>query len=170
MNEHTFVRPQKKPLSVATPSRGRKNHVGASRAGVHTLQRIAVGCVPDNAVPSIVHDVLCLPSQPMDPNTRAFMESRFGYDFSQVRVHTDARAADSARAVNARAYTVGQDIVFGAGQYALGTTAGKRLLAHELTHTTQQCADAQAVQIVRRTPDAGGEESSRELHPEPSVR
>ena len=61
-----------------------------------------------------------------------------GYDFSQVRVHTDAKAADSARAVNALAYTVGRDIVFGAGQYAPSSKEGQRLLAHELTHTIQQ--------------------------------
>jgi len=66
------------------------------------------------------------------------MGFRFGYDFSRIRVHTDARAAESVRAVNALAYTVGQDVVFGRGQYAPGTIAGKRLLAHELAHTIQQ--------------------------------
>ena len=76
--------------------------------------------------------------QPLPEPTRAFFESRFGYDFSQVRVHTDAKAADTARAVNARAFTRGHDVVFGAGQYAPGTTAGQRLLAHELTHVVQQ--------------------------------
>ncbi len=69
---------------------------------------------------------------------RAFMESRFGHDFSKVRVHADASAAMSAQSVNARAYTLGQDIVFGAGQYAPGTAQGRRLLAHELTHVVQQ--------------------------------
>lgn len=66
------------------------------------------------------------------------MESRFGRDFSQVRVHTDARAAQSAQAVNARAYTVGQNIVFGAGEYLPVTAAGTRLLAHELAHVVEQ--------------------------------
>jgi len=66
------------------------------------------------------------------------MEPRFGYDFSGVRVHTDAKAAESAQAVNARAYTVGQNTVFGASQYAPGTSAGKQLLAHELAHVVQQ--------------------------------
>lgn len=69
---------------------------------------------------------------------RHYFEPRFGYDFSQVRVHTDAKAAESARAVNALAFTVGRDVAFGAGQYAPGTTEGKRLLAHELTHVVQQ--------------------------------
>ena len=65
-------------------------------------------------------------------------EARFGHDFSSVRVHTDGRAAESARAVSANAYTVGSDVVFGAGRYAPATTEGSRLLAHELAHTVQQ--------------------------------
>ncbi len=76
--------------------------------------------------------------QPLPEFVRAFFEPRFGYDFSQVRVHTDPRAAASARAVNALAYTVGRDVVFGSGQYAPRTSAGQRLLAHELTHVLQQ--------------------------------
>jgi hypothetical protein len=89
-------------------------------------------------VPPIVHEVLRSPGRPLDPATRAFMEPRFGHDFSQVRVHTDAKAAESARAVNALAYTVGRAMVFDTGQYAPGTTTGRQLLAHELTHTLQQ--------------------------------
>jgi hypothetical protein len=85
-----------------------------------------------------VHEVLRSPGQPLDANTRAFMEPRFGHDFSRVRVHSDASAAESARAVNALAYTVGQDIVFEAGRYAPGASEGRRLLAHELTHVVQQ--------------------------------
>jgi hypothetical protein len=76
--------------------------------------------------------------QPLPKSERAFFEPRFGQDFSQVRVHTDARAADAARAVNAQAFTLGQDIVFGVGQYEPVTTKGKFLLAHELTHVLQQ--------------------------------
>ena len=75
---------------------------------------------------------------PLPEPVRAFFEQRFGYDFSQVRIHMDAQAVELARALNARAFTVGQDVVFGAGQYALGTTEGMRLLAHELTHVIQQ--------------------------------
>lgn len=66
------------------------------------------------------------------------MEPCFGRDFSRVRVHTDAKAAESARAVNALAYTVGHDLVFDAGQYAPQTMEGRRLIAHELTHAVQQ--------------------------------
>jgi outer membrane protein OmpA-like peptidoglycan-associated protein len=66
------------------------------------------------------------------------MEPRFGEDFSLVQVHTDAKATESARAVNARAYTVGRDVVFGSGQYVPGTYEGRKLIAHELTHVAQQ--------------------------------
>lgn len=92
----------------------------------------------EGQVPPIVHEVLRSPGQPLDSATRAFMEPRFGHDFSRVRIHTDAKAVESARAVNALAYTVGRDIVFGLGRYVPGATVGKRLLAHELTHVVQQ--------------------------------
>jgi hypothetical protein len=102
------------------------------------LQGKATGHIGPETAPPIVHEVLRSPGQPLDAETRAFMEPRFGHDFSQVRVHTDAKAAESARAVNALAYTVGRDVVFGTGQYMPGTSGGKRLLAHELTHVVQQ--------------------------------
>lgn len=69
---------------------------------------------------------------------RAFFEPRFGVDFSAVRIHTGGRADEVARSINARAFTVGQDLVFGAGQYAPGSPEGRKLLAHELTHVVQQ--------------------------------
>ncbi|MEM9006466.1 MAG: DUF4157 domain-containing protein [Cyanobacteria bacterium P01_F01_bin.86] len=78
--------------------------------------------------------------QPLTASARSFFEPRFGHDFSHVRVHTDK----SARDLNALAYTVGRNIVFGTGQYAPGTTEGKRLLAHELTHVLQQRTQANA--------------------------
>lgn len=89
-------------------------------------------------VPPIVHDVLRSPGQPLSQPTRAFFEPRFGHDFSKVRIHADTAAADSAQSVNAQAYTVGSQIVFGTGQYRPDSATGKRLLAHELTHVTQQ--------------------------------
>lgn len=76
--------------------------------------------------------------QTLPESTRAFFEPRFGQDFSHVRVHTDFEAIESARRLNAQAYTIGSDLVFGAGQYAPETSKGKRLLAHELTHVVQQ--------------------------------
>jgi Domain of unknown function (DUF4157) len=100
----------------------------------------------ETTVPPIVREVISSPGQSLDSTAREFMESGFGHDFSRVRVHTDARAAESARAVNAQAYTVGRDVVFGAGQYAPGTHTGKSLLAHELAHVSQQSqADASVV-------------------------
>jgi len=102
------------------------------------IQNSELGAQRSDTVPPIVHEVLRSPGQPLDAATRAFMEPRFGHDFGSVRVHTDVRAAESARAVNALAYTVGRDVVFGAGWSTQDTTAGKRLLAHELTHVVQQ--------------------------------
>jgi Domain of unknown function (DUF4157) len=92
----------------------------------------------DSAVPPIVHEVLSSPGQPLDANTRAFFEPRFGHDFSRVRVHSDARAAESARLLNASAYTVGSDLVLARGEYKPQSPEGKRLLAHELAHVVQQ--------------------------------
>ena len=86
----------------------------------------------------MVHEVLRSPGQPLDGSTRAFFEARFGHDFSRVRVHADERAGESARSVQALAYTVGNDVVFGRGQYAPRTEPGRRLIAHELAHTVQQ--------------------------------
>lgn len=88
--------------------------------------------------PPIVTEVLNSFGQPLDFVTREFMEPRFNHSFANVRVHTDGRAAESARAVNALAFTVGRDVVFGAGQYAPQTREGQKLLAHELTHVVQQ--------------------------------
>jgi len=89
-------------------------------------------------IPPIVHEALRSPGQSLDSATRRFMESRFGHEFSRVRVHTDSRAAESARAVNAFAYTVGPDVVFATGQYDPDSKVGRELIAHELTHTLQQ--------------------------------
>lgn len=85
-----------------------------------------------------VHKVLNSPGQPLDTTTRAFFEPRFGHDLSEVRVHSNTAAEQSARDVNAHAYTVGHNIVFGAGQFVPGTHDGRRLIAHELTHIVQQ--------------------------------
>lgn len=88
--------------------------------------------------PAIVHETLRAGGAPLPAGVNARMARRFGRDFSRVRVHTDVRAEASARAVGARAYTVGQHIVFARGELAPGTPAGERLLAHELAHTIQQ--------------------------------
>lgn len=101
--------------------------------------------------PGIVHDVLRSPGQPLEASTRTLMESRFGHDFSRVRVHADTQAAESARAVNAQAYTVGSQIVFGAGQYAPVMSEGRQLLAHELAHVVQQTR-TQTTALQRKAP------------------
>lgn len=102
------------------------------------LQRRSAGRTEPSHVPHIVHDVLRSPGAQLDKSTRSFMEGRFGHNFGDVMVHADAKAAESAEAVNAMAYAVGKDIVFGPGRYTPNTSAGLKLLAHEITHTIQQ--------------------------------
>ena len=127
-----------------------------------SLQRRAIRQEEPSSVPPIVHEVLRSPGQPLDPTTRASMEPRFAHDFSRVQVHTDARAAESARAVNALAYTVGRDIVFGHGQYAPGTSAGRSLMAHELTHVAQQRSKGESAgTLVIGSTDANEEREAR---------
>lgn len=126
---------------------------GNGRGG-HTIPRIQKKCAAceeeeeqvqrkDNgggsaAVPDSVYRTISSAGSQMDPHTQQFMESRFDRDFSNVQIHTDAQAQQSARSINALAYTVGNHVVFGNGQYAPSTTEGKKLLAHELTHVVQQ--------------------------------
>ncbi|MGB4911913.1 MAG: DUF4157 domain-containing protein [Candidatus Dechloromonas phosphoritropha] len=108
--------------------------------------------------PASVDRAVASPGQPLEPALRQDMEQRFGHDFSRVRVHDDTSAAESAHTVSARAYTVGVDIVFGRGQFTPGTSRGKRLLAHELTHVVQQSggdesATASVVALQRDSDD-----------------
>lgn len=131
---------------------------GASRDRMGTVRKEPTAAALAPEAPGIVHDVLRSPGQPLDVSSRAYFEPRFGHDFSQVRIHADARATASARAVNARAYTAGQHVVFGAGAYSPQTEAGRKLLAHELTHTIQQASHAPATAslgaaTLRRSPD-----------------
>lgn len=108
-------------------------------AGSPLVQRRATGGAAGVAeAPPIVRDVLNSPGRPLDSVTRAFFEPRFGHDFSRVRVHAGERADQSAREVSANAYTVGHNIVFGAGRYSPYTAEGRQLLAHELAHVAQQ--------------------------------
>lgn len=102
------------------------------------VQRKPASMTAGHFAPPIVHDVLRSPGYPLDDATRAFFEPRFGHDLSKVRVHSGAAAEQSASDVNARAYTVGHNIVFGPGRFAPQTREGQRLLAHELAHVTQQ--------------------------------
>ncbi|MBI4000191.1 MAG: DUF4157 domain-containing protein [Nitrospira defluvii] len=106
------------------------------------------------AAPPIVHEVLSSPGQPLDATTRAFFEPRFAHDLGQVRIHADDHAAKSAQVVNALAYTVGRDVVFGPGRYSPQAPQGRRLLAHELSHVIQQ-GGSRPGSTLRRTPGAG---------------
>jgi hypothetical protein len=105
---------------------------------------------------SSVTQALASPGKPLESALRQDMERRFGYDFSQVRVHTDATAAQSARDVNASAYTVGNDIVYGTGRYAPTAQHGQRLIAHELTHVVQQSGAISSPKVIQRSDGAGG--------------
>jgi Domain of unknown function (DUF4157) len=91
-----------------------------------------------HSAPAVVHEALGGPWRPLDGGIRTVMEHRLGHDLGAVRIHTDARAAASARAVDALAYTVGRDIVFAAGEYDPASVRGHRLIAHELAHVIQQ--------------------------------
>jgi hypothetical protein len=104
----------------------------------HPLQRTATGTAAPATAPPIVHETIQSAGRPLDRETGARMESAFGHNFASVRIHTGAKAAESARAVSALAYTVGDSVVFGAGQYAPHTPRARRLLAHELAHVVQQ--------------------------------
>ena len=88
---------------------------------------------------------------PLDNQTKKLMESRFGYDFSDVRIHTNKKAVKSAQSMSALAYTIGKDIVFGEGQFIPATDYGRRLLAHELAHVIQQ--DKSSIEQVQLQPD-----------------
>jgi Domain of unknown function (DUF4157) len=121
-----------------------------------TVSRKAEGTAAGEA-PRSVHSTLRSPGQPLAASTRAFFEPRFGQDLSRVRVHTDPEAQQSAREVNALAYTVGSHVVFDAGQYAPHSVNGKRLLGHELTHVVQQSRGGD-VTIQRQDAGLSGEE------------
>jgi len=99
--------------------------------------------------PPIVHEVLNASGQPLEAATRTFFEHRFGCDLTDVRVHADSRAAESADAVQALAYTVGRNVILGSG-YGLGTEARRGLLAHELVHSLQQ--ERSGITAVQRQP------------------
>jgi hypothetical protein len=118
---------------------GPEGECAACKARRLGVQRKAARGGPPHA-PTIVHEVLNSPGRPLEPAARSTMERGFGRDFAAVRVHTDARAAASARAVDAHAYTVGSDVVFAEGRHAPETVEGRLLLAHELAHVVQQGA------------------------------
>ena len=123
--------------------------------GPLAASRAESGNAVSGAAQPAIQNVLGSSGQPLDAITRSFFEPRFGSDLSQVRVHADERAAESARAIDALAYTSGSEIVFGAGQYAPQTHEGQRLLAHELVHVHQQ-AGATLSRTPATTPTPAG--------------
>jgi len=140
------------PASIATASSSalklqRKCSCGSSAGGEcescrkekeGMVRRSSSSAPPALYAPSIVHDVVRSPGEPLDRATLAFFEPRLARDLSRVRTHVGSQASESARCVNAVAYTAGNDIVFRDGAYSPNTTQGRRLLAHELAHTLQQ--------------------------------
>jgi hypothetical protein len=131
---------QTKPLSeLISPLVQRQEEVEEEEEGEPLQAKEVPGHAP-SVTPEFASRINAIRDggRPFPKPARAFFEPRFNRDFSQVRVHTDARAAESARAMNARAFTLDRNIVFGAGHYSPETTEGKKLLAHELTHVIQQ--------------------------------
>ena len=141
-------RPEPVPVAATTVAAGTLLRQCACQDKEETLRRRSRPGAATGPVPPIVQGVLRAPGTPLDPESRADFARRFGHDFAQVRIHADDRAAASARAVNAEAYTVGHHIVFAAGAYAPASSEGRVLLAHELVHTLQ------AVPETRQTPAA----------------
>jgi hypothetical protein len=139
----------------------RKEKIGAVR-------RQASGLLASVRVPAIVDNVLRSPGHPLDHETRAFFEPHFDYDFTRVRLHTDNAAAESARSVNASAYTVGDHIAFQTGLYDPSSVSGRQLLAHELTHVVQNHnSGAQATQslnAISHPADGSEQEASNVAH------
>jgi hypothetical protein len=114
------------------------------------IQRITAGSESGEIqTPSLVNEVLSSGGKPLDQVTRNFFEPRFGYDFSNVKIHTGGKAADSSEMINANAYTFGNNIVFNENRFAPQTDSGKKLLAHELTHIVQQ-GNAKVRPLVQR--------------------
>jgi hypothetical protein len=131
------------PAMTAVPAAAQRKCASCEEDDAALVQRKAASFAEEEGgVPPEVHDVVRAEGRPLDPETRAYFEPRFGRDFGQVRIHDDTRAANSARLINALAYTVGPKIVFGAGQYSPGSPASRKLLAHELAHTVQQGSGA----------------------------
>jgi hypothetical protein len=108
----------------------------------------------NDQVTNEINDLRSCHGSSLDVSTKEFMESRFGYDFSKVRIHADLRAARSSSAINSLAYTLGNHIVFGEGQYQPHTIEGRRLLAHELTHFQQQFGSNlnESSSVIQRQP------------------
>ena len=146
------------PAAAVSPAPVRLSRKCAACEEEERVSRAPLGSPVSGAkgpdAPAIVHDVLRSPGQPLDAVTRAFFEPRFGLDLGHVQIHSDTAAAESARAVGALAYTVGNHVAFGSPGYDPITSGGKSLIAHELVHTLQQASPVCPV-IRRQAPGSG---------------
>ena len=137
---------------VATPNIHRQCAKCEEESKELPVQRAEATSETPQITPAVANNISALQGggSPLPAPTRAFFEPRFGADLSQVRLHTDSRAADTAKSIDAKAFTVGQHIAFGANQYAPDSAHGQHLLAHELTHTIQQSAAPMAAKLNRK--------------------
>ncbi len=138
--------------------RCRQGRSGPNPERLQTRQAEA-GVSGEMAGVPFIDEVLLAPGEPLDPIARSFFEPRFGHGFAEVRIHTSEHAGASARALGARAYTVGRDVVFAPGEFAPHTDDGRRLLAHELAHVIQQTAGGTTG--IARVPDERGTRAGR---------
>src|SRR5579863_1094 len=140
-----------------SPDRAPKTPAGTGAATPGNQARLRILSRPANPqpeAPQVVGEALQSPGRRLDGATRSFFEPLFGRDLSRVRIHTGDLASESARALQARAYTFGSDVVFGPGEYAPHTPGGRLLLAHELTHVVQQDTGAPR-QVARQNTSPG---------------
>jgi hypothetical protein len=152
VTDHVMRAPDRRLSACAAPPRISRKSAAADTGTTGALD-----------APPLVHEALDSPGLPLDADTRDFFEPRFRHDFSRVRVHADPVSAESARSVNALAYTVGEHIVFGNGQYERGTHRGARLLAHELSHVVQQGGGLNGGTAPLRSPAASGASLQRQV-------
>ena len=130
------------PLTGTTPAQPAEEKKKPEEPAPAPVQKAPASSEAAPAEHVDVDDALATPGRPLDPSTRRSMEARFGYDFSSVRLHDDARAAATAAEIDAAAFTVGEHVVFGSARFAPSTPEGRRLLAHELAHVVQQTRGA----------------------------
>ena len=143
---------------LAGPNDETAQTVDGSSASLQPM-RSGVAGSESNAAPPIVHEVLQSAGEPLNESAREYMEPRFGHDFSQVRIHTDSEATESARAINANAYTVGRHVILDRNKNPEGSAAEQQVLAHELAHVVQQKGAAPGPKL---TIGAAGNAAERE--------
>lgn len=144
-----------------------EDHARSTPASAPVVQRAGSPMASGVTAPPIVDEALRSPGQPLPASVQDYFRPRFGHDFSAVRVHTDPQAAKSAQAVEARAYTVGNDLVFAPGQYVPGTATGQHLIAHELAHVIQQGAAPPVANSGDSSPARAAVAPSVQRNPDP---